>query len=122
MKKLIFTISLVFPMLYFAQENSQKETIESCTVGQGFKEPKGQYKNQSMLKRTGATVNDLKLHISVDRGVDIKDITLLQISEQLGNAIYNVCVNGTKYKYRRAGSVFYRDSVENPLKDFNTGK
>ncbi len=120
MKKLIFAIALAVPMLFFAQE--QKEVTEPCTIPAGFKEPKGQYGNQKMLKKVGATVSDLKLHISVDRGVDINDITLLQISEQLGNGIYNVCVNGIKYKYRRSGSVFYRDAVENPLKDFNAGK
>lgn len=101
---------------------SKKKQPNHVQIPAGFKEPKGQYGNQRMLKKVGATVSDLKLHISVDRGVDINDITLLQISEQLGNGIYNVCVNGVKYKYRRSGSVFYRDAVENPLKDFNAGK
>ncbi|KFF07960.1 hypothetical protein [Chryseobacterium luteum] len=121
MKKLIFTLALVLPTLYFAQ-TAQKEIPESCNIETGFKEPKGQYKNQRALKRVGASVDDLKTHISVDRGVDAKSITLLQISEQLGNGIYIVCANGVKYKYRRSGSVFYRDGVENPFEQLNSGK
>lgn len=118
MRKLIFALVLAVPTFFFAQE-AQKEVTEPCTIPQGFKEPKGK---GGMLKSVGATVKDLKEHISVDRGVDVKDITVLQLSEQLGNAIYIVCVKGTKYKYRRSGSVFYRDAVENPLRDFNSGK
>lgn len=121
MKKIILSVALALPLLSFAQEGASKENPETCTVPAGFKEPKGQA-GQKMLKKVGATVDDLKLHVSVDRGVDIKDITLMQISEQLGNGIYNLCIKGTKYKYRRSGSVFYRDADEHVLRDFNMGK
>jgi hypothetical protein len=121
MKKTLFTIAFATSTLFFAQQ-TEKEKPESCNIEAGFKEPKGQYKNQKSLKRVGATVEDLKTHISVDRGVDAKSITLLKISEQLGNAIYIVCADGVKYKYRRSGSVFYRDGVENPFEQLNSGK
>jgi len=40
------------------------------------------------------------------------NIILLQLSEQLGNAIYIVCVDGVKMKYRRTGSVFRKDGED----------
>ncbi|TGV02757.1 hypothetical protein [Flavivirga rizhaonensis] len=63
----------------------------------------------------GTRVDDLKKHISVDLGVSESDIILLQLSEQLGNAVYIVCANGMKMKYRRTGSIFRKDG-ENVLK------
>lgn len=92
-----------------------KSDIKTCTVEAGFVEPKGESKNQSFLKKTGATVTDLKKHISVDRECNITDIILTDISEQLGNGIYIVCINGKEYKYRRIGSVFYKDG-DDPFK------
>lgn len=92
-----------------------KSDIKTCIVEAGFIEPKGEPKNQSFLKKVDATVTDLKKHISVDRECKITDIILTNISEQLGNGIYIVCVNGKEYKYRRSGSVFYRDG-DDPLK------
>ena len=92
-----------------------KSDIKTCIVEAGFVEPKGESKNLSFLKKTGATVTDLKKHISVDRECKITDIILTNISEQLGNGIYIVCINGKEYKYRRSGSVFYRDG-DDPLK------
>ncbi|MBC7557133.1 MAG: hypothetical protein H7195_09265 [Chryseobacterium sp.] len=97
----------------YVNEKTSEEEI--CDIPSGFVEPKGDFKDQKFLKKVGATVTDLKKHISVDRGCNESEITLLQISEQMGNGIYIVCVKGTKYKYRRSGSVFYRDG-ENPLK------
>ena len=95
---------------------SESKTDEkTCSIESGFVEPKGDSKNQKFLKTVGATVTDLKKHISVDRSCTIKDIILTNISEQKGNGIYIVCINGKEYKYRRSGSVFYRDG-EDPLK------
>lgn len=77
-----------------------------------FVEPKGDPKNQAFLERTGATVQDLKNHVSVDTDCPIDKIVLLNLSEQLGNAIYVLDVCGTKMKYRRTGSVFFKDGEE----------
>lgn len=96
-------------------EESKTEFKNTCKIESGFKEPKGDSKNQSFLKKVDATVEDLKKHISVDRGCKITEIILTNISEQKGNGIYIVCVNGIEYKYRRSGSVFYRDG-DDPLK------
>lgn len=60
----------------------------------------------------GTRVDDLKKHISIDMGVDESKIILLQLSEQLGNAVYIVCVDGTKMKYKRTGSVFRKDGED----------
>ena len=92
-----------------------KTQTNKCEVPANFVEPKGDSKNQNFLKLTDATVKDLKKHISVDRGCKIEDIVLNNLSEQKGNGIYIVCIKGTEYKYRRSGSVFYRDG-EDPLK------
>lgn len=95
---------------------SETKTEEkTCSIAGNFVEPKGESKHQSFLKRVDATVTDLKKHISVDRDCKTTDITLTNISEQLGNGIYIVCVNAKEYKYRRSGSVFYRDG-DDPLK------
>ena len=95
---------------------SESKTNEKpCSITTVFVEPKGESKNQSFLKKVGATVTDLKKHISVDRSCKTTDITLTNISEQLGNGIYIVCIIGKEYKYRRSGSVFYRDG-DDPLK------
>ena len=96
-------------------DETKKEIKNTCSVESGFKEPKGDSKNQSFLKMTDATVADLKKHISVDRSCKITEIILTNLSEQKGNGIYIVCVNGIEYKYRRSGSVFYRDG-DDPLK------
>jgi len=45
-------------------------------------------------------------------GVSESKIILLQLSEQLGNAVYIVCVDGVKMKYRRTGSVFRKDGED----------
>ncbi len=37
---------------------------------------------------------------------------LLSLSEQLGNAVYQLCVDGNKMKYRRTGSVFRKDGED----------
>ena len=81
-------------------EFADKATESICKVETGFKEPKGG--------------NKLKKHISVDLGCPESDIYLLEVSETMGNGVYIVCVCGTKYKYRKSGSVYYKDG-DNPL-------
>ena len=92
-----------------------KEEGVKCEIATNFVEPKGEAKNQSFLKTVDATVKDLKKHISVDRNCKIEQIILTNISEQKGNGIYIVCIKNNEYKYRRSGSVFYRDG-DDPLK------
>jgi len=105
LKKLLF-ILLLFSCLASC---SQKTYTTS-----GFQEPKGDSKNQGFLKKTNATVADMKKHVSVDTGCSIDKIVLLELSEQKGNAIYVVDVCGQKMKYRRTGSVFFKDG-EGPI-------
>lgn len=86
----------------------------SISVSQAFSvssrgEPKGDPKNQKFLKKTNATVSDMKKHVSVDTGCPADKIILKNLSEQLGNAIYIVDVCGKEMKYRRTGSVFFED-------------
>lgn len=68
---------------------------------------------QDLLRTTGTTANDMKKYVSVDTGCPVEKITIISMVEELGNGIYNLDVCGTKMKYRRVGSVFYKDG-ENP--------
>lgn len=87
-----------------------KEIKNTCNIDKGFKEPK--WNKSKSWKRMGTRVDDLKKHISIDMGVAESKIILLQLSEQLGNAVYIVCVDGVKMKYRRTGSVFRKDGED----------
>ncbi|RZL36115.1 MAG: hypothetical protein EOO96_07665 [Pedobacter sp.] len=111
MKKLIFTIAIALPILYFAQE-TQKD--KKCDLPANYQEPKPDKKIQSFLKKVDATLNDLRKHIAVENDCDEKDVVFLRISEQKGNGIYDVCVNGKSVKYKRMGSVFSKNN-ENPF-------
>lgn len=90
--------------------NSETKSENFCVVEENFKEPK--WNTSSTWKKMGTRVDDLKKHISIDMGVDEKDVTLLSLSEQMGNGVYVLCVNGTKMKYRRTGSVFRKDGED----------
>jgi hypothetical protein len=92
---------------YYAENTKSKN---SCTVGKNFKEPK--WNKSGTWKRMGTRVDDLKNHISIDLGVAENKIILLQLSEQLGNAVYVLCIDGKKMKYRRTGSVFRKDGED----------
>lgn len=91
-------------------DESKTETKNTCEVEVGFKEPK--YNTSGMWKKMGSTVDDLKKHISVDMGVKQDKIILLEVSEQLGNGVYTLCVDGQKMKWRRTGSVFRKDGED----------
>jgi hypothetical protein len=91
-------------------DDTKTEIKNSCVIEKGFKEPK--YNTSSSWKRMGSTVDDLKKHISVDMGVKQEKIILLEVSEQLGNGVYILCVDGQKMKWRRTGSVFRKDGED----------
>ena len=131
MKKILLICTLLITTLSFSQtkiattEDGKKvilkenntwqyanasESKNTCTVDENFKEPK--WNKSKSWKRMGTRVDDLKKHISIDIGVAESKIILLQLSEQLGNAVYILCVDGTKMKYRRTGSVFRKDGED----------
>lgn len=91
-------------------EYDKTENNNTCTVGTDFKEPK--YNTSKSWKRMGSTVDDLKKHISVDMEVKQDNIILLEVSEQLGNGVYILCVDGQKMKWRRTGSIFRKDGED----------
>lgn len=91
-------------------DESKTETKNTCVIEAGYKEPK--YNTSGMWKKMGSTVDDLKKHISVDLGVKQEKIILLEVSEQLGNGVYILCVDGQKMKWRRTGSVFRKDNED----------
>ena len=77
-----------------------------CFLDANYKEPKGM--NSMTLRMINGTTDDLKKHVAVENECEIKDIKLINISEQKGNGMYSLCVKGRKMKYRRTGSVFSR--------------
>ena len=111
MKKLIFTLAMALPTLYFAQE-TQKD--KKCDLPANYQEPKPDKKIQSFLKKVDATISDLRKHIAVENDCDEKDVVFLRMSEQKGNGLYSVCVLGKEMKYKRMGSVFSKNN-ENPF-------
>ncbi|MDR6546540.1 hypothetical protein J2810_002599 [Chryseobacterium rhizosphaerae] len=118
MKKLLFTIGLTLPTLFFAQ---QTEKDSKCDLPKDYQEPKPDKKIQSWLKRADATIEDLRKHIAVENDCNEKDVIFLRISEQKGNGMYSVCVAGKPMKYKRMGSVFMGAS-ENSFDTVNSGK
>ena len=107
MKKYLLIIILFAPFFSFSQNISNK-----CDLGSDFIEPSSSMTKQ--LKRFGATIEDLKKHVAVENDCSEKDILVIAMSEQLGNGMYSLCVNGKKMKYKRMGSVFMKND-ENPL-------
>ena len=95
--------------------NESLSEMNSCSLDSNIIEYISDRKIYSQLKTQGATIEDLKKHISIDMGCKISEIKILDASEQLGNAIYIVCVCGKKVKYRRIGTVFFKDG-EIPFK------
>jgi len=92
------------------QYANSSNTTNTCNIDKDFKEPK--WNNSKSWKRMGTRVDDLKKHISIDLEVAESDIILLKLSEQLGNAVYILCVDSVKMKYRRTGSVFRKDGED----------
>ncbi|WP_250254812.1 hypothetical protein [Chryseobacterium sp. Marseille-Q3244] len=111
MKKIIFTLALIVPTLYFAQD-SQKD--KKCDLPSTYQEPAPDKKIQSFLKKVDATISDLRKHIAIDNDCNESDVVFLRILEQKGNGIYDVCVKGKSQKYKRMGSVFMKNT-ENPF-------
>lgn len=111
MKKILFTVGLVLPTLFFAQ---QTEKDSKCDLPANYQEPKPDKKIQRILKIGDATIEDLRKHISVENEVELSDIKFLRISEQKGNGIYQVCVKGKEMKYKRIGTVFMKNE-SNPF-------
>lgn len=111
MKKLLFIIGILMPTLFFAQQEGKSS---KCDLPANYQEPKPDQKIQSKLKRGDATIEDLRKHIAIDNDCDVKDVVFLRFTEQLGNGMYSVCVNGKEMKYKRMGTVFMK-SDENPF-------
>ncbi len=60
-------------------------------------------------------LEDLKKHVAFDTGCPIDKITIKDFFEQPGSGIYNLDVCDVLMKYRKVGTVFYKDG-EDPLK------
>jgi hypothetical protein len=91
---------------------NENTSDSDCKLPENFKEPKG--KNSFSYKRFEITLKDLKKHVSVDFDCKIDDIIIVKASEQKGNGAYTLCVKGKSVKYRRAGTVFFRQGT-NPV-------
>lgn len=110
-------------MMSFGQEiNSEAKTeTKTCEVPDGFKEPERDNKTAKWAKQMNKfnegsfpSLEDIKSHVAIDNDSDVKNVYLLKASEQSGNGIYVLCVNGTEMKYSRTGTVIHRNGT-NPL-------
>ena len=112
MKKILILVLILTSSLAFCQNNKSDENTENAEVNCGlkddFEEPKSDKKVLRWLKKFDATTDDLKKHVAVENDVEVSDVILIRISEQRGNGMYTLCVNGKRMKYRRMGSVFSR--------------
>lgn len=90
---------------------SKKDSIKkiACNLPAGFKEP-DQTKDivNFVIAINADEVKDL---IAIDRGIDAKDITIFKSFEKLSYAIYIVCIDGYKYRYRRKGKKLTREDL-----------
>ncbi|CAL2111104.1 conserved hypothetical protein [Tenacibaculum sp. 190130A14a] len=116
MKKLFLLVFLGITSLSYSQK-----TKSDCVIESNFKEPERSKKMKKMAKRMnrfneGAfpSLKEIKSHVSIDNDCDIKNVTLLRMEEQVGNGIYILCVEGTKMKYKRMGTVIMKND-KNPF-------
>lgn len=106
MKKLIFTLALALPTLYFAQEEkpNDQQTAKECDLPKDFKEP---IKNKR-----------LKKFVAIDTGVEENEVIIIRAQNGFGSGIYTACVKGQPIQYQKMGTVFMREG-KNP---FNNSK
>lgn len=106
MRKVVILNLLLLVSSFAISQNSQEKN--DCDLPANFEEPKSEKKVLRWLKKFDATTDDLKKHVSVENDVNLENVTLIRISEQKGNGMYILCVDGKRMKYRRMGSVFSR--------------
>lgn len=81
----------------------------NCQPDKNFIEPVDEKKHLSFLKKTGATITDLKEQIAVDFGCPMEKIVIISMASEMSSGVYNVCVCGEMVKFRRTGTVFSKD-------------
>jgi hypothetical protein len=94
-------------------DNSIKKAIQlkekqTCSIKDGFEEPKLNSKIQAQLKRGRATIEYVKKKVAKDYNCDITDVILLKFSEQKAKAVYHLCANGKKVTYKRIGNTIIK--------------
>lgn len=120
MKKIYLLTFVLISFATFGQETkSEKKEVKTCEVKDGFKEPERDKKTKKWEKRMRGnfpTLEEIKNHVAIDNDCDSSEVTLLRLSEQMGNGIYFYCVKGTQLKYKRMGTVIMIEG-ENPFKN-----
>ena len=80
----------------------------NCGLAHDFKEPKLNVRVQAYLKKSRATMKDLKQKVAKDFNCTVNEITLISINESNTKGRYSFCANGKKVDYKRTGSNFFR--------------
>ena len=80
----------------------------NCGLAHDFKEPKLNVRVQAYLKKSRATMKDLKQKVAKDFNCTVNEVTLTGINESNSKGRYTFCANGTKAEYKRTGSSFFR--------------
>lgn len=100
MKKIYLLIFMLVSIVTFGQESKTKNK-KTCEISNSFEEPKRSKKNKRFEKRMRGnfpTLKEIKNHVAIDNDCDNSEVTLLRLSEQMGNGIYVYCVKGTQLK------------------------
>lgn len=81
-----------------------KPTDSRCHLPENFEEPKLDKKIQSQLKKGRATMEHVKRKVAKEYQCDVKDITLIEVSEIKTKGQYGFCVKGKEVVYKRIGN------------------
>lgn len=87
---------------------SPPPTVVNCGVAPNFEEPKLNTRVQAHLKKSRATMPNLKKKVAKDFKCAPEDVLLLYVNEDNTKGRYTFCANGTKVEYKRTGSNFFR--------------
>lgn len=80
----------------------------NCGYGPHFEEPKLNKRVQAHLKRSRATMKDLKKKVAKDYNCTAQDVVLLSLNETNTKGSYTFCVQGQQIAYKRVGNSFFR--------------
>lgn len=89
-------------------QNPPPAAAPYCSNGPNFKEPKLNTRVQAHLKKSRATMKDLKKKVAKDYTCTPAEVILLKVNETNAKGNYTFCVNGEKITYKRMGNSFFR--------------
>ena len=83
----------------------------ACGLSPFFVEPPLNKKVQASLKKSRATMPQLKKKVAKQFDCDVEQVLLLQIDETTAKGRYTFCANGEKVVYKRIGASFFKKQI-----------